>query len=266
MKAYIIVDNDNPISVAYAKISRKSYQPAIDNGTISEIIDFPAITPNHPEFDSIVAKYNFCQSMMNGDVNNKQPEDHSPTEKAGMCSHWELMRMQGEDDERFLVLEHDSYLIEEHIDEFCALIDYINFHGTLYANIGLFMGCYTFEQHCAAWQYELLTKGKFPINSGPYGTLERLFKTYTTNYLSKVNFRGILNTVIHPWHSCDTLGVGRDIFSYFNTKDNRPRMSIPNPTTQVISKSLLVTQDHHGYSDKSIQEPWTRHKYFKVIE
>jgi hypothetical protein len=29
---------------------------------------------------------------------------------------------------------------------------------------------------------------------------------------------------------------------------------------------LCVTQDHHGYSDKNQEQPWTRHKFFKVID
>ena len=113
----------------------------------------------------------------------------------------------------------------------------------------------------------MMTTNEFPINCGPYCVLQRLFRTYTTDFLARpdINYYGIRNTALHPWTDCDTIGVGRDIGVYFNQKD-RHRTGIPTPTTQVISKHLAVTQDHHGYSDKKQQEPWTRHKFFKVID
>ena len=45
MKAYQIVDLTNPVSVEYHEISKQSFQPAIDEGLIEEIIPVQAITP-----------------------------------------------------------------------------------------------------------------------------------------------------------------------------------------------------------------------------
>jgi hypothetical protein len=113
----------------------------------------------------------------------------------------------------------------------------------------------------------MLLNNAFPINCGPYCVLQRLFRTYTTRHLElpEINYYGIKNTALHPWTKCDTIGVGRDIGIYFNYSDQH-MTGIPTPTTQVISKRLLVTQDHHGYSDRKIQEPWNRHKFFHVID
>tara|TARA_R110002096_G_scaffold69149_1_gene166360 strand:- start:33826 stop:34638 length:813 start_codon:yes stop_codon:yes gene_type:complete len=268
--AYQIVIKGNANSEKYAEISRKSFQPAIDAGVISEIRTFNAITPESPDFEEICAKYNWAPSLMIADL-SKNKDDHSPTEKAGMCSHWELMRIQSESmsrSERFLILEHDTYLLEEHIDTFCTLINYIHDYLPIYANIGMFMGCYTLDQPAAAFCYDLLTKRNFPINCGPYCTLQRLYRTYSTKVLEKpeINFFGKDVTVIHPWTQCTTLGFGRECGVYFNKKDPSPQTSVPNPTTQVISRSMMVTQDHHGYIDKHIEQPWLRHKYFKEIE
>ena len=47
---------------------------------------------------------------MNADIESgKHKDDHSETEKAGMCSHWELMRIQSKSKERFFIMEHDTY-------------------------------------------------------------------------------------------------------------------------------------------------------------
>lgn len=267
MKAYQIVIKGNEVSEEYARISRKSFEPLIVAGVIEEIITFDAITPDCPHFDEHVSRYNWESSLMVGDLRGSNPDDHSPTEKAGMCSHWELMRMQSESDERFLVLEHDTFFLAEHFDVFCDLIKRIEEEGTLYANLGLFMGCYSLHPHTAGWQYEVLTEKDFPINCGPYCTLQRLFSTYTTAYLKKVDYRGVEDTVIHPWHDCDTLFFGRKVGIAFNKRDpSRADNMWKTPTTQVVSKSLAVTQDHHGYQQNFIDHPWTRHKYFHIID
>jgi hypothetical protein len=266
MKAIQIVMKGDERSEEYAALSRFSFQRALDEGVISSIETFDAITPDSENFQEHVDRYNWAPSLMLADVKSgKNKDDHSLTEKAGMCSHWELMRLQSEQEEKFFIMEHDTWLLEERYETFKLLVEAAE--NKLYTNIGLFMGMYSLDQRAAHWMYHMLTNQNFPINCGPYCTLQRLFRTYTTSHLQleDVNFYGMRDTAIHPWTDCDTLGVGRHIGEYFNGKDIH-KAGIPNPTTQVISKRLSVTQDHHGYNDKLINEPWTRHKLFKVID
>ena len=265
MKAVQIVMKGDERSEEYAEISRKSFERALDDGVITSIETFDAITPNSENFEEHVGRYNWQQSLMFADVNNKAPDDHSPTEKAGMCSHWELIRRQSEQEEKFWIMEHDTYLIRERYETFKMLVDYSD--KQLYSNIGLFMGMYSVDHRAAHWMYHMLTNVDFPINCGPYCTLQRLYRTYTTSYLERedINYFGLTNPAVHPWTNCDTLGVGKHIGHYYNNKDHH-KTGLPNPTTQVISKHLNVTQDHHGYSDENIKSPWTRHKFFKVID
>lgn len=266
MKAYQIVMKGDERSEEYAEISRKSFQRAIDEGIITSIETFDAITPQSDNFQEHVDRYNWAPSLMLADIKSgKNQDDHSPTEKAGMCSHWELMRRQGEQDEKFFIMEHDTYLLEERFEAFSMLVEYSQ--NTLYSNIGLFMGMYCMDRRAAHWMYHTLVNHKFPINCGPYCTLQRLYRTFTTDYLElpENNYFGIRNPAIHPWGGCDTLGVGKHIGTYFNNNDNNHN-GIPNPTTQVISKRLSVTQDHHGYKDEHIEQPWKRHRLFKVID
>jgi hypothetical protein len=277
MKVYQIVMKGDERSEKYARISRESFEPLINADIIDEIIQYDAITPDSENFEEHVEKYSWSSSLMHADQSGSKPEDHSPTEKAGMCSHWDLLRIASESDERILVLEHDSYMLAEHFDVFCELIEYIELHDIMYANIGLFMGCYTVHPHAAGWMYGLLTDGvpqgftrRFPINCGPYCTLQRLFRTYTTAYLKPNKFPRVVGdtpTVIHPYHACDTLYFGRRCEIPFNEFDSDPHNNKwKTPTTQVISKSLSVTQEHHGYKQKMQDEPWTRHDYFEVID
>lgn len=267
MKAYQIVMAGDKRSEEYARISRESFEPLVSVGIIEEIITFDAITPESKNFDDHVSRYTWESSLMVGDLKGSRPDDHSPTEKAGICSHWELLRLASNSKEPFLVLEHDTYFLSEHFNIFVDLIEMIKNKNVCYANIGLFMGCYTLSKHASNWMYNILTHGQFPINCGPYCTLQRLFRTYTTSYLRPNNFLDIDPTVIHPWHHCDTLFFGRRIEIPFNTFDPNKKDNVwSTPTTQVVSKSLAVTQDHHGYRQHFIDEPWTRHKYFHVID
>jgi hypothetical protein len=267
MKAYQIVMVGDERSEEYAEISRKSFEPALDDGVIDDIITFPAITPNSPDFDEHVNKYTWSRSLMFADTihDGQYKEDHSPTEKAGMCSHWELMRRQSESDERFFVMEHDTYLLD--VDMFTKLVHKIEHSDVMYANIGAFMGCYMFTPEVAAWQYDLLVNKEFPINCGPYCTLQRLFATYTTEVLKRNDYFGVNPTVIHPWCHIDTLHFGRNVQKPFNKPDpdieNNPWKT---PTTQVVSKRLAVTQHHHSYSEEMIKKPWKRCNFFHVID
>ena len=265
MKAIQIVMKGDERSEEYAAISRKSFERALDDGVITSIQTFDAITPNSENFEEHVGRYNWQQSLMYADLKNKAPDDHSPTEKAGMCSHWELMRLQSEQKEKFWIMEHDTYMLDERYEVFKTMVNHAQ--GTLYSNIGLFMGMYCLDRRAAHWMYHMLTNVQFPINCGPYCTLQRLYRTFTTDHLERddIDFFGIRDPAVHPWTGCDTLGVGRHIGEYYNNHD-KGRNGIPNPTTQVISKRLCVTQEHHGYSDEDIEKPWNRHRLFKVID
>lgn len=261
MKAKMIVDFNNPISIQYSNISLKSFKPALDSGFLSEIELVQCITP-----ETILEHHDqYCwkPSLMRADGGTKLLP--SSTEKAGMISHWLLMKEQGESDERFLILEHDAYLLLDQLENFGKLIKWIEEKDPCYANIGLYMACYSYSRHCAYWMYSLLHDQQFWINGGPYSVVERLFKNYTKHFLEKRNYLGKDITLIHPWNKCDSLGFGRNIHKFFNFSDPKP-IKIPTPVTQVVSKSLQVTQIHHTYSEKLKFEPWLRNKFFYVID
>ena len=161
MKPIQIVMKGDKRSEEYAALSRWSFQRAIDDGYIDSIETFEAITPESEDFQEHVDKYTWSRSLMGLDIQSgKDKDDHSPTEKAGMCSHWELMREQGESDEKFWILEHDTWLIEERYEAFkltCGVCG-----RDAHANIGLFMGMYCMDQRFAHWVPPYVSQQRLP--------------------------------------------------------------------------------------------------------
>lgn len=278
LKFYQIVMPDNEASMEYHEISKASFECVSD---IIEIIPFEAITPQHPDFEEHQSRYNWQWSLMTLDNKDKKlrfdfEEPHSPTERAGMCSHWELMRLASLTEERFWVTEHDTYLWPEHEDVFRYLVSIVGTRNLEYANIGLFMGCYSFNRDLAHHSYHLLSQKQFPINCGPFGVLERLYKTYCSLQFEKSERYKLKEfTFLHPWANGDSLRFGKskeEMFDTYNKFDrdifpHLPRSFwSPNPTTQVVKKDLMVTQEHRLYPESMQMEPWKRSPRFKVID
>ena len=263
MKAYQIVDFDNPVSVEYSRISQESFAPAIEAGLISEIIPVQCVTPKTlPQYEHL---FNWKKSLAS--VDTKEGDGTiSPTERSGNVSHWLLMKQAGETDERFFIMEHDAYLTD--LDMFEKCIIRMNEHEMCYANLGLFMSCYSYTKNCAKWQWDLLTEHNFPINCGPYGVAERMFKTYATNYLSKRNYFNKHFTYMTHYKDKKFIGFGKtaeDMFKTYNNTCPDRFHDFTLPSTQVVSKRLKVTQEHNNYKSELKEEPWKRAPEFHII-
>lgn len=263
MKAYQIVDLENPKSVQYHEISKESYKPALEEGLIEDIIPVQAITPSNG-LEEWEDKFNWDKSLAK--IDSKHGDGTiTPTERSGNISHWLLMQRQAESDERFLIMEHDSYLLD--LDRFRRSMMFMNRHDMCYANLGLFMSCYSYSKHCAQWQWELLTDHNFPINCGPYGVAERMYKTYADNYLVKNNYLDKKYCFMTHMNNCKHIGFGKTSQEMFETYNYTPNVSdLEIPTTQVIKRDLLITQDHVNYAQHLKEHPWERSNAFVVID
>ncbi len=282
IKFYQIVMSDNPISMDYHELSKKSFEPVND---IIEIVPFEAITPHHPDFEEHESRYNWQHLLSMDSKHNSKKFDkpHSPTERAGMCSHWELIRQRSLSDEPFFVTEHDTYLLPEREDSFRELLELWEDYNLHYANIGLYMGCYSLSRTFAE-QATILLKNDFPINGGPYGCLERLFKTFLHGSWANKPFKeteqylNLEKTFIHPvdeGRGGDGLRLGKsdtDMFKCYNAHAIASKdfsYHYKRPTTQMIKKSLgskSVTQNHQAYDATHIETPWTRPGRFHFID
>ena len=247
MKAYMIADLNNPVSVRYTEIALESWSK-------QDLLDIEVIQCYTPDtISELESLYNW-KPLLHGMQKGKMS---SPSERAGDISHWQLIKKRAESRERFYVMEHDSYLLDA--DEFKRQFDFTMEHGLSYANHGLFMSCYSFSRVAAIYIHDLLINQAFPLNGGPYGCVERLVKTYLSN--NRENW-GRYTWMCH--HSnAQHVNVGRTSEELFQTY-NFPAKTSPFKlaSTQVISKSFGITQQHDGMK----KDPWERHQGFKIID
>lgn len=250
MKAYMIADLNNPISVKYTEIALESWSK-------QDILDIEVIQCYTPDTISELEPLYNWQPLLHGMQKGKES---TKSERAGDISHWQLIKKRAESKERFYVMEHDSYL--EHPDEFKLQFDFAMKHGLDWANHGLFMSCYSFSRRCAIFMHDLLVNQEFPLNGGPYGCVERLVKTYLSN---KNNNDRPYTFATHYGGSsdCSEVGIGKtadDLYKVYNHNPPKDGFRHKRPSTQVISKSWGITQEHGGMN----AAPWKR-QGFKII-
>ena len=242
----MIADLNNPTSVKYTEIALESWRP------ISEL-DIEVIQCYTPDtIKELEPLYNW-RPLLHGMQKGKTS---TPSERAGDISHWQLIKKRAESYDRFWVMEHDAYLLDA--DEFKRQLDFTIMHGLDYANLGLFMSCYSFSRRCALYMNDLLLNRGFPLNGGPYGCVERLVKTYLSNHNS--NNRPYTFISHHPNGKVSAGMTSEELRDTYNLAVDDSQFNLAS--TQVISKSFGITQQHDGMK----YDPWERSKYFKIID
>jgi hypothetical protein len=247
MKAYMIADLNNPVSVKYTEIALESWSK-------QNLLDIEVVQCYTPDtISELEPQYNW-RALLHGMQKNKQS---TKSERAGDITHWQFIKKRAESRERFFVMEHDSYL--EDPQEFERQFDFTMEHGLDYANLGLFMSCYSFSRRAALCMNDLLLKHEFPLNGGPYGCVERLVKTYLSGE-GKGQNRQYTFMTHHPNTECVSVGkTAKELYEVYNFHGTN--CSFTRSTTQVISKSLGITQEHDGMKKR----PEDRHNGFKII-
>ncbi len=244
----MIADLNNPTSVKYTEIALESWSK-------QNLLDIEVIQCYTPDtIAELEPLYNWkplLHKMQSGNESSK-------TERAGDITHWQLIKKRAESRERFFVMEHDSYL--EDPEEFRRQIDFTMEHGLDWANLGLFMSCYSFSRRAALYMNDLLLKYEFPLNGGPFGCVERLVKTYLSAD-GKGQNREYTFMCHHPNTECISAGkTAKELYEVYNFHGTNCKFT--RATTQVISRSLGITQDHVGMKAR----PEDRHKGFKIID
>lgn len=257
----MLCDFNNPVSMEYTEIALESWE----NTNIFDIELVQCYTPD--TIGELEQKFNWQSLLSTIQIGSKS----TSSERAGDISHWEMMRKRAESDERFFVMEHDAYLLDE--DRFKEMLEFTLKYDLDYSNLGLFMSCYSFSKEAATGMYDLLVNEKFPLNGGPYGCVERLVKTYMDGYQSDKWYRfmthGHNNEVDYGTTSADLFYIynnGRTDHRIGKVWQHRSGFTIPS--TQVIKKSMGITQQHE-YGQKSqmlYEKPWHRSPYFKIID
>lgn len=282
MKFYQIVIPDNYVSMRYHEESIKSFEPVSD---IIEIVPWEAITPNHPDFEEHESRYNWQHSLSADSMHKSKDfeKPHSPTERAGNCSHWELTRLRSLTDEKFFITEHDCYFKHQYEEQFRWALQFLEERDLEYMNLGLYMGCYYKSRNFATVSYDLLANNGFPINCGPWLTSERLLKTYLTgsahneSFMKSEKYKNSDITFVTGYACNERLTMGKDnkdviekmghAASRYIREMTHPWWQVP--TTQMMSRSFganSVTQHHQAYNEKYINEPWKREGPFHFID
>jgi hypothetical protein len=251
MKAYMIADLNNPVSVKYTEIALESWSK-------QDLLDIEVIQCYTPDtISDLEPLYNWkplLHEMQKG-------KNSSPSERAGDISHWQLIKKRAESRSRFYVMEHDSYLLDA--DEFKRQFDFTMENGLSYANHGLFMSCYSFSRPAAIFMNDLLLKQEFPLNGGPYGCVERLVKTYLSN--NREDWGRYTWMCHHP--NPPHVNVGRTASDLYNTYNNNAKASpFKLASTQVISKSIGITQEHVGVKKAPWERNHTTRNGYKIID
>ncbi len=102
VKAFQIVNFDDPLSMRYLEHSQRSFEPVRD---VLEIEPVQCVTPN-----TIPPENSF-----------KEKDTRTLFEQACFASHYNLVKRLGHGEE-FIIMEHDAYLWPDRIDVFYELI------------------------------------------------------------------------------------------------------------------------------------------------
>ena len=241
----IICDLKSYTSREYTKLSIDSFDPLIQKGYVKEI-KLKTYIPT----DSLNSRkiHNYSKHLSFGQRN----QSFEPTEISLQETHIELWKETKDDSDINWILEHDAYLLPDRVDDAMKLLDRIHEVDPYYANIGLFTCFYRVNNDAIKMFLRLLSEEyNFPINSGPYGLLERLFKTsmdYFCNSDGKFGDKEF-NFVL-PYSNLSSLGFGKspqDIHKAFNFNDPKEKSDhILTPITQIHSKKLSTTLKHRG--------------------
>lgn len=127
IKAYQIVDFNNPISVDYFKYSVRSFN------TVKDLVQIEQVQCTVPE-------------TIPSDVKLDPSKKRSRTEEAVLISHYLLIKRMA-NGERFIVLEHDAYLWPDKVDMFKIMLNKIDTTAVWIS--GIAMECYTMNQQVA---------------------------------------------------------------------------------------------------------------------
>lgn len=172
------MDFNNPVSVAYSKMSIESFKPVED---LIEIIPIQCITPKDfkwvdkvdqygigPALDASIAgkELYFWPTLIY--MKNKHRE-WTEGEKACFSSHFKLWY---QNDDRWIIMEHDAYLLDE--DKFRK--DFARMNNYDIWMPGIAVEFYSMSRKFLNHLYNKIDEGWHTIPYGPMAFLEKLWK------------------------------------------------------------------------------------------
>lgn len=164
IKAYQIVDFNNPVSLSYCEYSVKSFN------SVRDVLDIEQVQCTVP---STVPSY------LNFDPNKKRTK----TQEAVLASHYLLVKRLAAG-EKFIILEHDAFLWPERVDIFRMMLTKLT--TTVVWVSGIAVECYTMHQEVAKKYCELVENDKDHSFTGPMTIMHQAGNYYCNKVKTRV--------------------------------------------------------------------------------
>jgi hypothetical protein len=159
MKAYMIMDWNNPISVRYAQYSTKSWEKVKD---LVSIEPFQCVTP-----ETLDTSYFPWMEL---------PECRKTKTECSILATYYQLYLLGTF-EKFIIMEHDAYLYPHREKIFRQVFKYIDLDIW---NVGMAVECHSYSSSVSEQLARLLESNKFML--GPMGLVHQ------TNYKGEILF------------------------------------------------------------------------------
>lgn len=232
--AYMQLDFDNPIAVAYSKLALQSFEPVKDIFNI-EVVQ--CITPQTylPELSHLTW--------------NKK----TPSEVASFHSTYRMLK-RIEQGEKLWIMEHDAYLIPEHEDTFRKVLG--KYEELAVVVVGMATECFTASPDVARIYCENVERGR------AYGNMSNLHKS-TNRWAS--NCRNRRNCVYWPldWKKSDEwvrrMGIACNVDNAHRNPIGIEKAPVAQLIDPKVGSSLPDRKDKQKAKknvDLSVIQPW----------
>lgn len=231
MKAILLLDKQNSVSVEYAKITRQMFSPFFD-----DIEEMQCITPG--KINAVPIKFHPKKKRIKA-------------EEAVLASYYILFSKIA-NGEKFVILEHDAFILEGQESKFASLLETVDICDIW--NPGMHVECHTASQRVAKRFCELLQDDMNVRYRGPMEYLQACGVELGDGYfVFPVNAGKPIRDIPK-----NTLGVGSNIVSCATGKT----LTIPAPVTQMIDPSYGSTINFECVKDQ--REVYTNMEYISL--
>ena len=251
IRAVMICDYRNPISVAYSKIALKTWKP-VKNVEVERFQCYTPDTINEAPFDINWGKYSSAGKY------KKIRHEITPTEKACLTSMFHWWKHIADTDEQVIILEHDAYVTNP--KKMMQLVDAL--HDKDIWIPGMAMECCTMSPRFAKYCMKKWLKIGEMIDAGPMAELWTALEEWDAyvrrhgnkvemEILTEMNLKKRSRVLWPTLHSTNKLGMGNNLTAILKGKTGLQNSPItqcyyPGHNTLEHHATIGAAQYHQG--------------------
>ena len=209
MKGLMITDLNNPISCSYNEVARKSFE------CVSDILDIELYQCRTP-------------ATLNPKIKFNPAKKRSETEKAILCTYYDILSRISTQKEELIMMEHDAYLWSDRENDFRNHVRDISRYDIW--NVGIAVECHTMSPAMAEQMIDLIDNDFDHRYKGPMGMISCL-QNQNSVLFPKNGQEGLITEAVH----CKMAGKGEGNV-------------LPAPVTQCYNTALGMTNIRDHYS------------------